>query len=136
VAEQLLPVFVYGSLLEGLHNHPRLNGAAAAGRGRTAEERFQMIDLGAFPAVSRGGIDPVVGELYWVDEKTLAGLDRLEGHPHAYRREPLRVVLDDGTELLAWTYLYPVARSQGKPHVAGGDWRAHRGAGRRVVRRG
>jgi gamma-glutamylcyclotransferase (GGCT)/AIG2-like uncharacterized protein YtfP len=48
-----------------------------------------------------GGRDAVPGELYRVTRATLAATDRLEGHPHFYRRQ--EVELEDGRRAL--TYL-------------------------------
>jgi len=51
----------------------------------------------------------VTGEVYSVDDATLKRLDQLEGHPDAYRREQAEVVLEDGTELIAWIYFFDTA---------------------------
>jgi gamma-glutamylcyclotransferase (GGCT)/AIG2-like uncharacterized protein YtfP len=46
----------------------------------------------------------VKGELYMVDEPTLARLDRLEGHPQFYSREEIRISAGAGAECMAWAY--------------------------------
>ncbi len=122
----LAAVFVYGSLLAGLGNHHVLqrHRAALAGLATTAEARFQMWSLGAFPAVSRGGRQRIQGEVYRVGTEGLRALDRLEGHPEFYRRELLPVVLCDRVES-AWAYLRPASQRRG-PLVSDGDWRAFR----------
>lgn len=119
-------VFVYGTLMGGLGNHGLLadGGATFLGPALTARPR-PMYDLGWFPAVvDRLGHDQVVGELYLVDGPTLARLDRLEGHPHSYRREPVGIA--GGPD--AWMYLMDPRRIAGRAGLAlvrGGDWRAH-----------
>jgi gamma-glutamylaminecyclotransferase len=119
-------VFVYGSLLAGEPNHGVLRGATLIAEARTAAE-FALHDLGAFPGMVAGGADVIAGEIYEVDDDTLAALDRLEGHPRFYRRTP--ITLADGT--LVETYLLTRAQVEGRPVVASGSWRAHRKEKRR-----
>ena len=81
-------VFVYGTLKQGYHNHRNLLlGSEFVGRAVT-ESRFDLIDCG-FPVAlvpDEGGGRRVRGELYWVNDKTLSRLDRLEGEGHMYSR--------------------------------------------------
>jgi len=112
-------VFVYGSLLRGLANHRLLERAEFVGAARTSA-RFAMHDLGAFPAIAHGGRTAIVGEIYAVDGATLERLDRLEGHPTHYRREPIEV---EGGEL-AHIYVYVASLARVRV-VASGDWRLH-----------
>jgi gamma-glutamylcyclotransferase (GGCT)/AIG2-like uncharacterized protein YtfP len=46
----------------------------------------------------------VVGEVYKVDENTLASIDMLEGHPRWYFRFPTEIVMKDGKVITAWAY--------------------------------
>ena len=117
--EVLTRMFVYGTLLAGEHNHRYLVGARLIGEARTPAA-FRLYDLGAFPGLVRGGDHSVVGEVYAVDEATLASLDRLEGHPDFYRRTD--IVLADGTSAL--TYLLAPEQVEGRPVIASGSWRA------------
>lgn len=48
---------------------------------------------------------PVSGELYEVTDEVKENLDRLEGHPHGYRRTPT-VVEVNGEEVEAEMYIY------------------------------
>ncbi len=113
-------MFVYGSLMTGAPNHRVMRGARCLGASATVAE-FELFDLGAFPGMVKGGATSVVGEVFEVDDDTLARLDELEGHPTFYERA--RVRLADGTE--AEAYLLPRARAAGRPIVPSGDWRAH-----------
>ncbi|TNF24106.1 MAG: gamma-glutamylcyclotransferase [Deltaproteobacteria bacterium] len=68
-----------------------------------------------------GGATAVIGEVYEVGPRTLAALDRLEGHPGFYERRPIR--LEDGEEVQA--YLLSAAQVRGRPRIASGDWLDH-----------
>ena len=118
---QQVQVFVYGTLLAGEPNHRLLAGAELIGEFET-EPRFDLISMGVFPAMVVGGETAVKGEVYEVDEQTLAMLDRLEGHPRFYRRQPIRLV--DGREVIM--YLLDVDQAYGYPHIPSGDWREAR----------
>jgi gamma-glutamylcyclotransferase (GGCT)/AIG2-like uncharacterized protein YtfP len=111
-------VLVYGSLMSGYGNHRFLATARFVGVAHT-EPRFTLVSLGAFPALIVGGATSVRGEIYEVDDATLAALDRLEGVPTFYRRE--LVPLRDGARVFA----YVLASSAERRHdvVESGDWR-------------
>ncbi len=79
-------------------------------------------DLGPFPGMVRGGAGAVIGEVYEVDDATLAALDRLESHPRFYTRT--RIALEDGTIVEA--YLLSPEQVSGRRVILSGDWRAHR----------
>ena len=114
-------VFVYGTLMRGEGNHRLLEGAKRIGVARTTTE-FLFVSLGGFPGLVRGGDLSVRGELYDVDAGTLRDLDRLEGHPHFYRRQPVQ--LDDGGRAIA--YLLSPEQVRGYERIASGDWRKAR----------
>jgi len=119
--EDLHLVFVYGTLLRGEPNHRLLEGSRCLGIVRT-EPRFTLLDLTYYPGLIRNGKTAVTGELYAVDLVTLRSLDRLEGHPSFYRREP--ILLSDGHEVL--TYIYQRSIGRTSPRIASGDWVKHR----------
>ena len=111
-------VFVYGTLLRGETNHRFIARAALIGAAQTPPT-FTLYDLGFFPGLVVGGQHAVAGEVYEVDEATLAELDRLEGHPRYYQRTPIR--LADGSIVLA--YLMHLAQVEGCSPIASGSWR-------------
>jgi gamma-glutamylaminecyclotransferase len=113
-------VFTYGTLLKDEVNHHLLARARFVAEART-EPCFELFDLGSFPAMSTGGGTAVCGEVYAVDDATLARLDHLEGHPKLYQRTRIR--LHGGQEVQ--TYLMDRARMRGRVLIASGDWRAH-----------
>ena len=115
-------IFTYGTLMTGQPNHRLLTGARMLGQART-EARFDLVDLGPFPGMVTGGTTAVTGEVYAVDQVTLAALDRLEGHPRFYERKTIR--LANGQWIA--TYIYP-QRPSGRPLIKNGDWRNAKGA--------
>ncbi len=110
-------VFVYGTLRVGEANHYLLEHQDLVARART-EAAFELVNLGAFPAMIAGGTTRVVGEVYAIDPVTLAALDRLEGHPRFYQRTTIR--LENGDEVLA--YLLPPVQARGRTRIPSGDW--------------
>lgn len=90
-----IPVFVYGSLKRGFHNHHYLKDATFI-CGGIVQNRGWMYDLGGFPAAKIArrvmGGHYIVGELYDVSADTLASLDRLEGNGHFYTRSMEKIV--------------------------------------------
>ena len=111
-------LFVYGSLLSGERNHRVLEGAHFIGEARTAP-RFSLHDLGSYPAMVAHGTHAIAGEIYEVDELTLARLDTFEGHPSYYER--CTTALEDGG--MAETYLLPRDQAGRAPRIGSGDWR-------------
>lgn len=111
------PVFVYGSLRRGMHNHGVMGNSELLTEAHLSG--FEMYQVSSFPAIVAGeGI--VKGEVYLVDGATLARLDRLEGHPQMYRRSMVTVQAGDAL-CQVWVYVWqrPVS---GLVQVPGGDW--------------
>ena len=115
--ENKIKVFVYGSLKKGYGNHDyHLDKSEFLGKSETLPQ-YSLFSLGSFPGVIKGGITPVQGELYAVDEEGLQRLDRLEGHPTFYKREVIET-----SEGEAWIYLLPVDRYKDYPVIENGTW--------------
>jgi gamma-glutamylcyclotransferase (GGCT)/AIG2-like uncharacterized protein YtfP len=110
-------IFVYGSLLRGQANHGLLADSRYVGPAETPP-RYTLVDLGEFPGLLAGGSTAVAGEVYEVSAATLARLDRLEEHPHAYERRP--IVLASGEP--AEAYLLHAHRRRGAPEIRTGCW--------------
>ena len=110
-------IFVYGTLRTGEPNHDLLAHLTPQCLAHT-EPLYELINLGAFPAMVKGGTTSVVGEVYEVDYATLQALDHLEGHPRFYRRCSIK--LREGAEVEA--YLLPTHQAQGYDRISGGDW--------------
>lgn len=113
-------VAVYGSLRQGFHNHPLLEGAEFIGTTVTDQE-YTMYSLGSFPAVTLTiPYSQIVVEIYEVDDYTLARLNRLEGYrgegmDNFYDRSEVQTGL--GPALMYHTQ--PQRRSE---IVNSGDW--------------
>lgn len=77
-------LFVYGTLKRGQRNHRLLLGAPFGGEARI--DGVRLYDLGPFPmAIAEAGFH-IEGELFGVDARLLAELDRFEGSPRLYER--------------------------------------------------
>ena len=106
------------TLMRGEPNHRLLSRARLLGTSSTAP-RFELVDLGDYPAMVASGNGTVAGELYAVGPATLARLDSFEHHPFLYRRATIS--LADGSA--AEAYLMEALAVAGYPTVASGDWR-------------
>lgn len=140
-------VFVYGSLMSGMHNHALLERYEAQRVGGVARTRPEMpwalFDLGSYPAMAvpageemevdaKGNpLTRVVGEVWEVGPAGLAALDRLEGvASRYYRRTAMLVEVETLGEypsemVLAAAYVQTWEQVQGRTRVPGGDWREY-----------
>ncbi|MCB0220701.1 MAG: gamma-glutamylcyclotransferase [Chrysiogenetes bacterium] len=116
-------LFVYGTLMRGESNHRYLKSARFERAAATRAE-FALADFGDYPAIVRPGSCAITGELYEIDEATLARVDELEEVPEFYER--CEIVLEDGT--VALTYVLPVhfVEREGGTILDHGDWRRRR----------
>lgn len=127
--DSLHTVFTYGTLKRGFPNHYFLRQARFAGQARTVEPYALYAD--EFPLVYPGAsVSTIRGEVYEVDDNTLARLDRLEGHPDHYRRTEIKVRLDTGETVRAWIYFYP---RPGDQIVSDGEFKPSTRFGREKV---
>jgi gamma-glutamylcyclotransferase (GGCT)/AIG2-like uncharacterized protein YtfP len=97
-------VFVYGTLKSGFSNHYLLEGCEFFGSAATAPT-YKMIENG-FPVIMPDPEGkPLAGEIYTVDDETLARLDRLEREGSSYDRK-LIDVLAGGERLPTKAFIY------------------------------
>ena len=111
-------IFVYGTLREGEPRHALLAGAPLVQLTTTAPE-FNLVDLGPYPALVRGGTTAVTGELYQVSLEVRRAIDVERQVPILFSRESITLV--DGTE--AEAYLLRADQVRGRRRLATGDWR-------------
>jgi gamma-glutamylcyclotransferase (GGCT)/AIG2-like uncharacterized protein YtfP len=111
-------LFAYGTLLRGERNHSWLERARHLGDAQT-EPRFELVDLGTYPALVPEGEGSIRGEVYGLSEEDVVVIDELEAHPAFYVRTPIR--LADGT--MAEAYLLQPDQVRGLPRIESGDWR-------------
>jgi gamma-glutamylcyclotransferase (GGCT)/AIG2-like uncharacterized protein YtfP len=72
---------------------------------RLAFTRYSRARRGGSADVVAGASSAVWGVLYEVDGACLAAMDKVEGVPHAYRREVVTVLPEDGEPVEAITYV-------------------------------
>lgn len=97
-------IFVYGTLKRGCCRADVLRDQRFVGQARTAA-RYRLYETGTYPAMveDEAGL-AVEGEIWEVDERCLALLDRIEGVPALYQRKP--VAIDDPPGIEADSYVY------------------------------
>lgn len=136
-SQEQYPVFVYGSLMSGLHNagllHPSVDLLSPGHV--TGFALRSMRDVFPYAIEGESTSDVVVGEICWIKpahyNRVLARLDRLEGVDSGhYDRGLVLVTLDDGSpDVLSWMYTAtPEVAEDARaslPEVDGGDWRLH-----------
>jgi len=100
-------LFVYGTLRSGAVNHQVLTQHVARGGARferlvSTLPRYDLVDLGAYPALLPTGTLAVHGELWIVDDRALAALDRFEGAPDLYRRTEIELEGEPVAQAYVW----------------------------------
>lgn len=123
------PVFVYGSLLSGLHNH-RVLGNHKQLVGNGIIKNFAMWSIyDSFPAILPVKKEVVIGEVYNIDtehyEATVHDLDGLEGNGIMYQRELINVKMEEGRYVKAWVYIYLDQSIKRNLIVPNGDWKSY-----------
>ena len=108
-------VFVYGTLKRGYPNNPMLEGCEFLGEAVTVltykavtVPAYKMVGT-SFPVIMPDPSGkPVAGELYTVDDATLARLDQLEREGRSYDRVMIdaTVPLSNGERLTTQTFIY------------------------------
>ncbi|MFG6160283.1 gamma-glutamylcyclotransferase [Halomonas sp. 1390] len=114
-------VAVYGTLKRGLRNHHWLEDAAFLGE--DCLTGATLYDLGPYPAAKLEASRGIAVEVFRIDARLLAGLDRLEDYRvRTPRKGDYDRLIHTTTFGPAWLYLYnrPVA---GYPVIREGHWR-------------
>jgi gamma-glutamylcyclotransferase (GGCT)/AIG2-like uncharacterized protein YtfP len=109
-------IFVYGTLRRGQSNHCQLGPSRFVSYASTAP-RYELVDLGGYPALLEGGRDVVRGELFEVPDSWLSHLDAFEDVPTLYERVPVQLA---HAQVLGYVMRREVAGDA--PRIASGDW--------------
>lgn len=83
------PVFVYGTLMKDERANRMLSGGEYAGFFQLKD--YAMYNLGAYPGIKACTGESVLGELYFVNDETVAQLDEYEGEGSLYKRETVEL---------------------------------------------
>lgn len=97
------PIFVYGTLLSGERASNMLKDSHYCGK--FVLKDYGMYDMGDYPAIFPCANETVVGEVYFVSEKTRRQLDYYEGEGSLYYRRQVTVSGYFG-EICVDTYVY------------------------------
>jgi gamma-glutamylcyclotransferase (GGCT)/AIG2-like uncharacterized protein YtfP len=99
-------VFIYGTLKRSQYFYPKYLEGKSDFIGLAVASIDFSLYIDGLPHLVREPTDvPVKGELFMIDEPTLASLDALEAHPVVYKRELIDVYDESGAKVLAWAYL-------------------------------
>lgn len=119
-AKGKIRVFVYGTLKRGNGLHALIERGNTDFIGRNyIESNLMLADMGFYPALVPDTYEPsakykVFGEVYAVDDETLAAIDMAEGHPRLYKRHK---VWTSDPAMKVWAYVL-----QDKPGEYAEDW--------------
>ena len=131
---QLLPFFVYGTLLPGQPN-AHLWGSAVAQMRPAFFPNGRLYNMGSFPMLIAGNGRPIPGMLVELKpemyDPLMRRLDELEKYNPAqpqhsiYCRERHTIQTAPDQQTTAWVYLGKDAYIAGKPEIPHGDWPTH-----------
>lgn len=114
-------LFVYGTLMQGMRNNQYLEKATLRGPAQTKSE-YELVSNGSIP-VARPGTESIKGEVYEVDDETLANLDVVEEvQSDLYDRTEIE--LADGTTAIAYLGGDRMFATDTWDHVLNGDYKA------------
>lgn len=113
-------IAVYGTLRSGEGNH-RLVEDARSKTPCVIPGRLMNTGYG-YPAIVLDPAAETVGEVIEITREMFARVDRLEGYPHLYTRERVRVRLASGGEKTAWVYVMNQLPDHATP-IPSGDWK-------------
>ena len=99
-------LFVYGTLKRACHNYPYLQRFTHRFLSEANLGKEYSLFVSFLPFLVQTPGDGAEGELFLVDKTTLDALDRLEGHPHNYKRTQVNVRTKEGKQVQAWAYIF------------------------------
>ena len=110
-------IFVYGTLRKRASHHRNLHDAQWLAN---AWVKGVLYSMGWYPAMvlTENGETKVRGEIYLIDEKTLAELDDYEGDQ--YQR--VRIVAEDDHGCTHQAWIWEARTIADQPIILSGDW--------------
>lgn len=117
-------LFTYGTLMKGERNEFLLDDAKYIGRVVTTPnyKLFRIDGNFVFPALIDGGNTAIKGELYEVPMSALAGMDRMEGHPHLYCRKYIDIEGANDYAAIAYFFVDKQSLIENYTEIESGDW--------------
>jgi len=126
-------VFVYGSLMTGMHNHSVIAEVSSV-TPEPAKIHGKLFSLGSYPCISiqEETSCTVLGEMYSCEDirTALSSLDSLEGFKSTgsarnyYERSVVPVIVGNGEATRAWVYSRYDVDCEGLPKIPSGNWRS------------
>jgi gamma-glutamylaminecyclotransferase len=104
-----IKIFVYGTLKRNKQFNYIMKRAKFIGEAETIEKYALYFDHIPY-MVKNEKISNVKGEVYEVTSDLLKLIDDFEEHPDYYKREEIRVKLENGDIISVWAYLFPEKR--------------------------
>lgn len=123
-------VFAYGTLRPDLYEHVPARFNVKPVGGATLYGNYELLNLGAFPGLVKtapklgerphpDGGAAIVGHV--IEAKDLVQMDRYESYPSLYTREQVEVIMEDGSLMHPWVYLFNGSSRRGEV-ITSGNW--------------
>jgi len=111
-------IAVYGTLRRGCGNYDYFLRDQIYRGIETLMLPFKMVSLGGFPGlVASEEVNPIVVEIYDIDEEAARGVDGLENYPRFYNRREVRTSFGD-----AWIYYLEGEQYNDLNVIVSGNW--------------
>lgn len=102
-------VFVYGTLMSGMHNNYLIRNSEFISDAKTIEKYGLFVSIqNKIPMLFSNDRTSIIhGELYKLTDEDFQRTDWLEGHPAVYKRELIDVfIIHTHEKIKAWVYFF------------------------------
>jgi gamma-glutamylcyclotransferase (GGCT)/AIG2-like uncharacterized protein YtfP len=110
-------LFVYGTMMSGQRDHAVVERFECVGCVQT-KPLYTLVDIDRYAALTSEGTTSIHGELYLLDEASLALVDRACGAPHLFHRKTLSLLDDTPAE----SHFMTMEQLRGKRRLPTGNW--------------